>query len=193
MLTANTPDAPLWVEREVKAIKEALWGSAHRNALALQVHPAAAGREFLPQLDRNRPQLLHFSGHGDLDGLCFVGETGDMEVQANTLVVEALRLSPGLRLAVFVSCHSETLARAAIQHVDAAIGMKREVADADAPIFSAALYQALSQGRHLQDAFDMAIWALNTDGGDADIPVLVTRQGVDPVSVAFQQRLSALM
>lgn len=179
LLTANTPEEPLWVEQEVKAIKEALWGSAHRDGVLLLHHPAAAGQEFMPQLERERPQALHFSGHGEEAGLYFVDEQGEAELQGRSLIVETLRLARGLRLAVFMACDSAGLAQEATRHLDAAIGMAEKVPDSDAPIFSAALYQALSNGRHLQDAFDMACLAVCLGGGADDIPVLCTREGVD--------------
>ncbi|AFD27397.1 CHAT domain-containing protein [Deinococcus gobiensis] len=193
LLTANTAEAPLWVDREVKAVQTALWGSTDREALTLQVHPAATGRDFMPQLERYRPHLLHFSGHGDNESLCFINESGDIDAQDNALVVKALRLSQNLRVAVFMSCHSSGLAQAAVEHIDAAIGMNEEVDDADAPIFSAALYQAISQGRHLKDAFDLALLALEVEDGDTHIPNLFTREGIDPKEIYFQRISSKIL
>ncbi|GGR30408.1 hypothetical protein GCM10008957_46510 [Deinococcus ruber] len=187
IMTANTPNDPLWVEQETQAIRDALYAANNRESLELVYNAATTGEQILPLLDRSRPHILHLSCHGTPNSLTLVDpngtETGtDYDAE---LLLEDLKLAGNLRLVVFMACESMAIAARAVEHVDAAIGMSEEVADEDAPEFSRAFYAALAANLPLQAAFDRARHAVRVRGGGYHIPQLFVRQGMDARELLF--------
>lgn len=188
MMTANTPDEPLWIEAETQSVREALWSATDREALNASFVSTVTAVKVMRELDRIQPHILHVSCHGDVAGLTLVDERGEADPFDKSRVLEALELARGLRLVVLMACHSVELAEEATSHVDVAVGMAGEVPDEDAPVFSEAFYLALAQDFSVKEAFDRALAALRTVGGDHEVPKLFVREGVSVSDVRFGRR-----
>jgi len=69
-LLAN-PDADnsLRVDAEVRRVQEAIRGSKFRQNVSVLYRPAADVQSLLDGLNDHRPQVVHFSGHGDEAGI----------------------------------------------------------------------------------------------------------------------------
>jgi hypothetical protein len=69
-LTAD-PDKnhSLRVDAEMRKVKEAIRASEYRNNVTVEYSPAAGLRTLLDGLNSFRPQIVHFSGHGDAHGI----------------------------------------------------------------------------------------------------------------------------
>jgi hypothetical protein len=101
-------------------------------------------------------------------------------VSLSVLVGLIRTLKDNLRVIVLNACFSESQAEALAEYVEGAVGMRAEIGDRAARIFSAAFYRAIGYGRSLQDAFDLGINAMQLAGLRVDaVPRLFTRAGVD--------------
>jgi hypothetical protein len=68
--------AALALDEEVRAITGKLRSSDHGRQFELIQAPAARREDLLELLNRHRPHIVHFSGHGGAEGLYFKGADG---------------------------------------------------------------------------------------------------------------------
>jgi WD40 repeat protein len=90
LFAANPPGtAPLDLAREFREIDEEVRLSPFRSAVELILVPGARPVDLLRKLNENRPQVIHFSSHGDPDAI--VLESDDQAADAAGLAGSSLR------------------------------------------------------------------------------------------------------
>lgn len=162
MFMANPSDSTAidLVREEIVAL-EALGRPSALHGFDVSVDHAATLDDLFDALIRDRPQIIHFSGHGNEGALGFVKDGVDKTdvVPAQTLV-DTLRTAGNQieppRLVVLNACKSSAQAEALVSCVDFAIGMPHNVKDSRAIAFTRRFYEAVVAGRTLQNAFDQA-------------------------------------
>lgn len=183
---------PLQIGEEIRRIETQLaqarqllahTGSEGRVAQPV-LHAAWAARfsDLLQQLSARQPVVLHFSGHGHgRDGLVLHAEDGVESLVDGAQLRSALaEYRATLRLVVLNACYAEVQAQALSQTIDCVIGMRDEITDQGALIFAATLYGQLALGCSVGRAFRLAQATVAVESRrDADIPVLLTRAGVE--------------
>ncbi|MGE5755607.1 MAG: FxSxx-COOH system tetratricopeptide repeat protein, partial [Planctomycetaceae bacterium] len=188
VLAANpvgTP--PLKLDEEVRAIDAKIRGSEHRDLIRLVSHWAVRLDALSGLLMRERPDVVHFSGHGMGTGeLVLVGDDGIPKPIPAEAVARMLQvLKDKVRVVVLNACHSEPLARAIVKEIDCAVGMSAAIGDQHAIAFAAEFYQALGFGKSVQAAFDLGVARLIGEGVAAadGLVKLHMREGVKPSAV----------
>ncbi len=184
--------APLQLGEEIRRIEQQIAGSrqllartgsdSRHAAPLLSAAWAVRFPELLQQLSAHQPVALHFSGHGHgHDGLVLHGDDGsDSLVDSQTLKAALAEYRSHLRLVVLNACYAQVQAEALREVIDCVIGMRDEITDVGALAFSATLYGQLALGLSVGRAFRLAVAALSAESrDDAQIPVLLTRPGVD--------------
>src|SRR5271157_3237840 len=125
-----------------------------------------------PELERRRrePRVLHFLGHGEMDGLWFEREDGSGERIPTNRIVRLLRGSP-IKLALLNACWSATNLVASLCDrltkeggIPAAIGHGSEVADASAIEFAREFYRHVVLGKSVGAAKNLAANKLAEQG-----------------------------
>lgn len=154
----NAPNSKLGLGEECRDIQRALESDPAGKVLATTIEHATEARRVQQHLDRRRPAVLHFSGHGTKDHrLVFAGDREPAYVAAADFCT-MVQLTGGVRLVVLTACHTHFLAseltRGSACHF--AIGTSGTIPDATAIAFSAELYRSLAARRNFQDAFDAA-------------------------------------
>lgn len=168
--------------------------------------PAVTLGHLIHDLQRVRPTVLHFSGHGGrvaggADAVFLLGDSGlSEELDADGLDAVLMDAGSSVRLVVLNACHSLPLADVAARRAGLAIGMSRAIADAAAIRFSQAFYGAVSAARPVKEAFDAGCKAAVLTGHQRSVPrevltpahgtappvpVLVARSDVDPARLAL--------
>ena len=180
-LAANPSDeARLRLGAESTKIKEALEAATSREHF-LFVEDHAVRLDSLTRLIlRQKPTIVHFSGHGAVEGSLIFEEQGGIGVEADpTAIAELFRLAgDNTKLIILNACHSEGQAKALANHVDAVIGISKSVSDDSAIAFSKALYEAIGEGCSVSRAFLLAKNYVVLQGlPDAELPVLIERPG----------------
>lgn len=145
----------LEVDKEWRAIGEKLKTLPHKANIQTVFCPAARPNDLRAALYEHRPDVVHFSGHGNNpDGILMEGEDGKVKaVSAEALGELFVLFKDSARLVVLNACYSERQAKAISEHIDCVIGMRETVADSAAIEFSVALYEALGNERSVLDAF----------------------------------------
>jgi hypothetical protein len=142
--------------------------------------------ELMYQLNSFKPSIVHFVGHGEMNGeIVLEDESGQSRpVSPDVLRVVFANFRQWLQMVVLNACYSAAQVQSLAEQADAVIGM-REAIDDDAAIeFSASLYRAIGFGRTVQDAFDQAVAALLITGLPGDrTPTIIYRAGIDPAKL----------
>jgi len=116
-------------------------------------------------LVRHKPDIVHFSGHGDEQGRIYVEDSEGFSKPTNIEGMAELfgRHRATIRCVVVNACNSERLAKAISKHIDHAIGMSDAVPDHVAIAFSVDFYQTFFDGADVPDAFEHARALLHAD------------------------------
>lgn len=192
LFLASNPrqSARLALGEEAKAIEDRLRSTEHRDGIVFKSEWAVTPDGLEDALLRERPTVVHFAGHGaGSPGIVFHGEDGRDEALLDAGVLGHLfqTLRDNIRVVVLNACYSEAQASALLQSIDCIVAMSDSIGDEAALKFSASFYRGLGYGRSVQTAFDLGINALKRAGLNDDevVPVLRTRDGVDPSNVVL--------
>jgi len=176
---------PLRLDKEIRAITEALRAVQYRDAIELTSRWAVRPSDLMESLLEFQPHVVHFSGHGNCREIMLVDEELNAKPVSRDALVSLFRdLRDNIRLVLLNACYSTEQGEAIAEVVDCVIGMKSGIADEAAIVFSASFYRALGFGRSVQLAFNLGRTAMQLEGiSGFDTPVLCVRSGVDPAKV----------
>lgn len=163
-LAANPRDTDsLRLGEEIRTIQERIRGGKYRDQFDMIQQAWAVRFSDLQQyLLDYQPHIIHFSGHGSRTGeLIFednAGSSQPVSSRALELLFSALKDEPGggVQLVLLNACYSAVQAQAIAQQVDCVVGMTRAVSDPAAIEFAGAFYNALTFGKSVQVAFNLA-------------------------------------
>lgn len=163
ILTASPEDKQrLRADKEYNAIKQELEISTNRDKFEIKFEGAVNPSNLTRILDTEKPQIVHFSGHGKETGLVFEGEEGQsLVVRAETLGRIFEKYKNEVECVVLSACYSESEAQEIKQHIRYVIGIKNQIDDAAAINFAVGFYRALIAGRTYQAAYDFGLIALD--------------------------------
>jgi len=190
-LTANpTGTSPLALAEEMREINEKVYASELREQLKLVSEWAVRPDDLLQALNRYRPQIVHFSGHGSNAGeLLLMGSEGfPRPIHVQTLKAVFKTMKDNIRLVVLNACYSKIQAEAIRQEIECVIGMNNKISDEAAITFAASFYRALGFGRSIKEAFEQGQTALLLEGiPEEQTPELLVRDGSDPAQIFLLQ------
>lgn len=190
-ITASPEDqSALRIDKEMREIQQRVQASVFRDVIRFEHAMATQVADLLQRLNETKPDVVHFSGHGDERGLVFEDADEQTRTLDNEELAKLLSLSSKrIRLAIFNSCNSAEQAERACWHLDAAIGMDETIDDEDAQVFAGQLYSALGFGQSLSNAFGQALLQVELEFGAASgAPRLHTADGIDPDEVFIVRR-----
>lgn len=170
------------LDQEVRDIDGIIRKGEHREQLELIQHPAARPGDLREALLRYRPHILHFSGHGSsTEGIVLEDDGGNTTfVSADALADLFDVIKDNLHIVVLNACYSAVQAEAISKVVDFTIGMRKEIGDHSAIIFSVAFYQGLAYGRSVKESFRLGVNALKSEGiPESETPALLVKEGAD--------------
>jgi hypothetical protein len=148
----------LRLDREVWEIRDNLLRTEFRDVIHFEVHPAARLSDVTEALNRYKPDVVHFSGHGSDDVLVFDDPRGDPQpVDFSHFGMLLQAAAKPIRLALFNACNSSDQAEMACDFIDAAIGMETSIDDEDAKAFAGAFYNSLGYANPVETAFQQAV------------------------------------
>jgi hypothetical protein len=169
ILSANPGDtARLRLDKEVSEIKEGLRRAKHRELFSIHSEWAVSFGGLRRALLDHEPQIVHFSGHGDEDGLMLEGEFG-LAVSISSEALSGLfeLCSNHVECVILNACYSAPQAAAINKHINYVIGIPEKISDKAAIEFSVGFYDALGAGNTVEIAFKFgcnALRALNIPG-----------------------------
>jgi len=174
-LAANPMKTYLKLDEEVKAIHNNLKSAKERDKLILEQEWAVTTDTLMQAVLDESPNIIHFSGHGQQEGIILENEMGEPKIVNREALAYLFELfKDSVKCVVLNSCYSEEQAKAIKSHIPYVIGMKSAISDKAAISFSTGFYKAIGAGRDIPFAFKLGIAAIKLEGvsGD-DIPILM--------------------
>jgi len=181
IVAANPWDSKrLGLDEEYREIKNIWQQSKQREQFVLEYAPAAREAELRQALLDFEPNIIHFSGHGELNGLFFMDDNGNSNSQliSKPALASLFALfSSQIRCVVLNACYSEEQALSIAEKIEHVIGMNKAIGDLAAIKFATGFYQALFSGRDIAFAHEFARNTLDLANiPEKDTPVLIVRQ-----------------
>ena len=154
ILSANPKDTDrLRLHEETKVIRDELrYGD--KSFAQLEERGAITATDLRREILDFEPHIIHFSGHGDSQGLMLEGKDGSSKsvppgTLANLFEIFANAKEFEICCVVLNVCSSENQARAIAAHIDYVIGMRTSITDAAAIKFSEGFYGGLARGKEI--------------------------------------------
>jgi DNA-directed RNA polymerase subunit RPC12/RpoP len=183
-LAADPTDAArLRLGAEVRHIQEKLQLARLRDRITLDQRMAVRTQDLSQSLLDTTPQIVHFSGHGTVDGaLCFESEDGSAHpVPPEALASLFREFTDCVQCVVLNACYSDEQARAIAAHIPFVIGMSAAISDSAAIAFAIGFYQGLGAGRSIPQAFQLGVAQIRLQGVPEHLtPILASRGSRDP-------------
>lgn len=171
ILSAAPKDSSrLRLDEEARDLKDKLRQVQNRSATVKIVNEWAVRVDQIQDaLFNEKPQVLHFSGHGDVGMLYFEDVNGNaVPISANALAGLVSLHSDSIECVVLSACFSDEVAKAVRTHVNWVIGCDDSIADDAAIAFSRAFYRALANGEGYGKAFRYARNEISLNGMEAE-------------------------
>lgn len=179
---------PLKLDEEIRAVTEKIRAAKYRDSIDLESAWAVRPDDLIQKLNEHKPQIVHFSAHGDPSGeILFLDRGGNPKpVGAGAMQALLRTMKDNIRLVLLNACYSQSQARVLTQEIDCAIGMPTAVSDEAAIIFAASFYRAIGFGRSVTEAFEQGRTALLLEGlPEENNPELLVKDGVEPSRIVL--------
>lgn len=170
-------EVKLRIDEEVREIETGLKLAKLRDQFELKSEWAVTNKTLQQAMLDESPTIVHFSGHGDIDGIALEDTLGNSKLIDTDAISSLFELfSKDIKCVILNSCYSESQAREISKHVPYVIGMKSSIGDKTAIAFSLGFYTALGAGKDIDFAYKMGIVAIKLEGeSDHDIPILIKK------------------
>lgn len=158
LIIAATPDDQPRIrpDREIAQLRECMAAMpTQKRPLIFESVYAARLHQVQQELLRQRPNILHFSGHGTPGVLAFEADDGRTAPLEADLLARMLKSYRDIECLVLHACYAEETALKCLPFVDCVIGSTDALNDLTAPLFTYIFYQSLAIGMHYQQAFEM--------------------------------------
>jgi hypothetical protein len=168
----------LRVDAEVQRVQEAIRGSVFRDNISLQWRPAASLASLIDGLNDHRPQIVHFSGHGDGSGIATdngkVLNSAAQKVSFGLLAKALAATDSPPDVVVINSCKSSGARKAFCPPGKIVVSMRAQVTDIAAVAFAKGFYAAIASGQSVKTAFEQGrIGVEAVSFHEADTPELL--------------------
>ena len=176
-LAANPSDTSrLHLDKELRDIEEGLKLSPKGNQFKLVSKHAIRVADLQRALMEEEPTIVHFSGHGAMNGKLIIESVDGGNHYLNPSDVGELfeLFADTVECVVLNACYSEEQADEIVKFIPFVVGMNQAISDKKAAIpFAVAFYDALGNGKSIEFAFKLGKNRIKLSGGSgAAIPVL---------------------
>jgi len=166
--------------KEYEEIEGLIEREPFKDSLELKIKPEISPGKIVEVLASEKPQILHFSGHGTKSGV--VGSVGGRSVLIDKDLFSRIfdDLLPDIKLVVLNACETADQAKKIAAKVGCSIGMKGKIGDIPAITFVTRFYMMIGLGYSIQKAYNLSIKNLQLIGyNDADKIFLYVKPDLD--------------
>lgn len=173
-LSANTEVSDrIRIDKEYKVITEELNNAIEKNKIKLSTRLAVDLNSLMNAIIEFNPNILHFSGHGNLDGIELEGEQQPFFLKNDSLEKLIKTLTSDLDCIVLNSCYSKGQALKLTQRIKTVIGMGDSIDDKAALLFSKGFYKGVAGNFDYIKSYELGRQMINTyDYDESEIPKL---------------------
>ncbi len=180
------------LDDEPRALRRVVEQGTQAHKLNFAARTGARVDDIQRELNRLRPTMVHFGGHGIADGLILQRDADKPQLLSAAALRNLLAAcEPVPRIVLLNVCHSASYAETLTEAVDCVVGMPAQLDDDGALKFALAFYDALAGGHSLRKAFEQGQARLGAHAHEMPAPTLATRVGVDASHVFVAARGAA--
>jgi len=151
----------LRLDEEVRDIEEGLTRSKYRDQFNLKQRWALRLRDLRRVLLDHEPQIVHFTGHGETEGLMVEDKQGLAKIVPPGALAGLFKMyAERIECVVLSACYSNYQADAINKHIKYVIGMPAQIKDKAAIEFAVGFYDALGAGKTVEEAYDFGCNAI---------------------------------
>ncbi len=174
ILSANPATTPrLQFDKEIREIEEGLKRAKLRDRFEIKASLAIRIRDLRRAMLDHEPNIVHFIGHGEEDGIFVENEQGTASFVSSEALSGLFELfSKQVECVILGACYSATQADIINQHIKYVIGMTGSVKDGAALEFGVGFFDALGAGRSVEDAYQFGCVAISMVYPDYKKPIL---------------------
>ncbi len=171
----------LLLGRESNKIREELLMSTKRDEFLFTTLFEVTGFDFTRTLLREKPTIVHFSGHGSAKGIFLVNERQVSQLASTKALQNLFKiLQKVLKIECLIlnACFSKTQAEVVAESIPVVIGTLSKIGDKEAINFSIGFYQGIGEGLNFEDAYKLGRVqvSLNSNEEDAEeVMVLIKK------------------
>ncbi len=152
--------APLKLWEELKKLTDILFDARGEGRVSLEVVPEIDRGDVVRYVGSRRPNVVHFSGHGEKGELILNGSFDQAGEKVPEEWLAGVLADRGIDVLVLNCCWSATIAESMVEQMKSAaplvIGTTKEVGSREAAEFTEAFYDALQQCATLREAYRSA-------------------------------------
>jgi CHAT domain len=187
----------LRLDKEIREVEECIRRAVRRNMFEVDIRTAVRSQDIRRAIAEEKPQIVHFCGHGLEDGSLLLEDDGghNKAVSPEGLASLFELHADYVDCVLLNACHSVKSAEAISEYINYAIGMNQQIQDRSAIQFAQGFYDGLGYATSaLQDgylrAFQEGLVAIKLESlSQAQIPVIKTRINRDkphkPMDIAL--------
>lgn len=182
----------LKLDEEIRSITMKIRATEYRDSLELLSSWATRADDLLQALNMHKPEIVHFSGHGNEKGeIVLTDDYGHSKpVSQEALLALFKTLRDNIRIVVINSCNSNIYAQTLTEVIDCTIGMQSSINDYSAILFASSFYRAIGFGRSVEEAFEQGVTSIMLENVSGhEIPQLYTKKGVRSTSLYIGNKL----
>lgn len=178
-LAANpTSAASLQTDKEYRIIKAELERGKHREKYRFLLPQLSLTITELLRAMNEKPDIVHFSGHGTKDGIVLVKDDNTHQVMPTVALQRLFKNAKGYtKIALLNACYSAEQAKVISTFGITVIGNNLPIGDDAAISFAKGLYNGLSEGKDIESAYNDAIIVLLTENASYANVVEVWQNG----------------
>jgi hypothetical protein len=190
LLSASPTDQErLSVDIELREVKSSIKEASKGPAFVVVEIGALRAKDLLGALLDERPDILHFAGHGDEATLYAVNDANRTHPIPKVALADLFAgLRDHLRLVVLNSCSSAEESQAIADQVGCVVCMREPVEDTTAQVFARAFYRALASGCTVEQACELGANAPHLEGHEKAPVQIVSGKGANPAELRFRIR-----
>ena len=153
----------LRLDEEIRSIQRELQLSDQRDKFDVAFHLATRASDIQRVLLESKPQIVHFSGHGEGSNGLILEDGSKNGQSASTEALEQLFsfFSQSIECVVLNACYSKEQADFICRSIDYVIGMSQDIGDEAAIEFSSGFYRALGNGSSYEEAYQLGCNAIS--------------------------------
>lgn len=157
ILAANPKDTDrLRFDEEVSIIKECIKRSEFREKIEIYSELAVNYSKIRKALLDYKPNIVHFIGHGNKDGVTGDDKNGFADFISSEALSELLEeFLSHLKCVILNACYSALYANDINKHIDYVIGIQKKIKDQVAIAFSDGFYDGLGAGKSVKKCFTL--------------------------------------
>ena len=167
-------------DKEHRRLKQELERGSKRDNYVFLPSQFSVTRNELIRAFKQDPHIIHFSGHGETDGIILVNDDNMEDFLSAKALKRLFKPLKGItKLVIMNACHSQEQAIALSSMGMYVIGHNLAVQDEVAISFTEGFYISLGEGSDIEEAFNDGIGAAlsRNDNADEEIEIEIWKDG----------------